>query len=426
MAKLDAARENAENAPRLYLLAIVWVFACADHAQGQDRPPQVRLTTVPAVVYTSTQETYYEPASNPPNGHTSSQNVTWMFHLVLESTDTRPLRVEEAEATFTVGGDTLWRQAYSRAYLERMEWVKGKYRLTTEHYLERFMFGVEERVTPDLPPGGTISWLRIAFAQPWFARADRVHLRLRLSDPSGRDYTVEQVVPLVSRPQRTRLRLPFTGTWLVVKGSDLAPITHRWTGLNGLTTFGWDFMKLGEDGALYKGSGRQPADRYSYGAAALAPADGRVVHMRNDIDDYAGSPPRTVLEKDGDVFSGNLVVLDHGHQEFTLICHLEKGSVAVKVGDRVTQGQPLGRVGELGILHMNVMDGGEWLKANGLPALISDFERVLPAGDAQTVALGNPATGWMVRPREQRPVSASHLNQGDEIILRLLLAAKAF
>jgi hypothetical protein len=410
----------------LYGLAIVCALARTGHAQAQDPGAQVRLTTVPAVVYTSTQDTYHEPASNPPNGHTSSQNVTWMFHLVLESRDRRPLRVEEAEATFSVDGDTLLRQAYSRAYLERMEWVKGKYALTTEHYLEHFMFGREERTTPDLPPGGAISWLRIAFAQPWFARADRVHLRLTMSDPSGREHTSTHLVPLVSRPQRARLRLPFTGTWLVVKGSDLAPITHRWTGLNGLTTFGWDFMKLGEDGALYKGTGRRPTDRYSYGAAALAPAAGRVVHMRNDIDDYGGSPPRAVLEKDGDVFSGNLVVLDHGNQEFTLICHLQKGSVAVNVGDRVKEGQPLGRVGELGILHMNVMDGGEWLKANGLPGLISDFERVLPVGDAQPVPLGNPVTGWMVRPRESRPVSAAHLSQTDDIYPRLLLAAKAF
>jgi hypothetical protein len=401
---MRAARLSARVS--VFGLAIAWALARPGHAQVPGAPAEVRITTLPSVVYTSTQETFFEPASNPPNGHMSSQNVTWMFHLVLESTDRRPLRVEEVEATFSANGATLWRQSYSRPYLERMEWVKGKYSLTTEHYLDRFMFGGEERATPDLSPGGAVSWLRIAFAQPWFARADRVDMRLRMSDPSGREHAVAHVVPLLSRPQRARLRLPFTGTWLVVKGSDLAPITHRWTGLNGLTTFGWDFMKLGEDGALYKGRRRQPADRHSFGATALAPADGRVVHMRNDIDDYGGSPPRAVLEKDGDVFSGNLVVLDHGHQEFTLISHLEKGSVAVKVGEYVKEGHALGRVGEQGILHMNVMDGGEWLKANGLPALISDFDRVLPAGAAQPIPLGNPVTGWMVRSRESRPISA--------------------
>ena len=411
----------------LHHRATVWLCALVPGlVHAQDSPPQVRITTVPAVVYTSTQEAYVEASSSPPTAHTSSQNLTWMFHLVLESSETVPLRVEEVEAAFTVDGAPLWRQSYSRAYLERMEWVKGKFSLTTQHYLDHFMFGREEPAAPDLPAQGAISWLRIAFAQPWFARANRLDFRFRMSSPSGASRDLFHRVPLVTRTQRVTLRLPFTGTWLVVKGSDLAPITHRWTGLNGLTTYGWDFMKIGDDGALYKGSGREPRDRYSYGAAALAPADGRVVHTRNDIEDYGGSPPRAVLEKDGDVFSGNLVVLDHGQQEFTLICHLEKGSVTVKAGDHVKAGQPLGRVGELGILHMNVMDGGEWLKANGLPGLISDFERVVPVGAVQPFALGNPVTGWMVRSREPRPVSAASREQLDQTITRLMLAARAF
>ena len=132
--------------------------------------------------------------------------------------------------------------------------------------------------------------------------------------------------------------------------------------------------------------------------------------MRNDIDDYGGKPPRDVLEKDGDVFSGNLVVLDHGQQEFTLTCHLQKGSVAVKVGDQVKAGQSLGRVGELGILHINLMDGGQWLKANGLPGLFSDFERVVSVGSPQKIALGNPVTGWMVR---SAPAESSLSNAGS-------------
>jgi hypothetical protein len=91
---MAAARLGA----RVSLSGVVILYALvrAGHAQPPDAGAQVRITTVPAVVYTSTQETFFEPASTPPNGHASSQNVTWMFHLVLESTDQRPLRVEEA------------------------------------------------------------------------------------------------------------------------------------------------------------------------------------------------------------------------------------------------------------------------------------------------------------------------------------------
>jgi CubicO group peptidase (beta-lactamase class C family) len=387
------------------VLAIV-LTALNGQAGEQETGPKVRITTVPAVVYTSTQGVYLDASGKAPTAYAAPQNLTWMFHLVFESTDRQTLRIEEVEATFSGSGTRLWRQSYSRAYLERMEWVAGAYSLTTKYFLDHVMFGREEKATPDLAPGAAISWVRAAFAQPWFARADRVDLRFTFGTETGAKHTLTHTVPLVSRTQEVRLRMPFTGTWLVVKGSDLAPITHRWTGLNGLTTYGWDFMKLGEDGALYKGTGRAPTDRYSYGADVLAPAEGRVVHVRNDIDDYGGNPPRDVLEKDGDVFSGNLVVLDHGNREFTLTCHLQKGSVLVKVGYHVRAGQPLGKIGELGILHLNVMDGGEWLKANGLPALVSDFERVLPVGDPQPIALGNPVTGWMVRPLDSRATTS--------------------
>jgi hypothetical protein len=380
----------------------VWAAVLVLLAQAPARPaaddlPDVRITTVPAVVYAAVEGAYVDPAVRDPSALWASQNLTWMFHLTFESHHPRPLRVEEVTAAFTQEGAPLWAQSFSRAYLERLEWVAGIYALTTQYYLEHVMFGRETSASPEVPAGGAVSWVRIPFAQPWFASADKVELRLKVSEPAGRVFTLTHAVPLARHAQRVKLRLPFAGTWLVVKGSDLAPVSHRWTGLNGLTTFGWDFTKLGEDGALYKGSGRTPADRHSYGAPALAPADGRVVHVRNDIDDYGGQPPREVLEKDGDVFSGNLVVLDHGNQEFTLTCHLQKGSVEVKVGEQVQAGQVLGHVGEQGILHLNLMDGGDWLKARGLPGMVTDFERVLPVGPPQRIAQGNPVTGWMVR-----------------------------
>jgi hypothetical protein len=125
-----------------------------------------------------------------------------------------------------------------------------------------------------------------------------------------------------------------------------------------------------------------------------------VVHVRNDIPEQDGPPERAVLERDGDVFAGNLVVIDHGSGEYTLTCHLLPGSVEVQVGEQVEAGQVLGRVGEQGILHFNLMNKAEWLEADGLPALFTDFERLLPAGEPRAVDQGNPVTGWMVRSTE--------------------------
>ena len=110
-----------------------------------------------------------------------------------------------------------------------------------------------------------------------------------------------------------------------------------------------------------------------------------------------------MLEKDGDVFSGNLGVLDHGNGEFSLTCHMRGGTVPIKVGDEVKAGQLLGRVGNSGLsqiphIHFNLMDGEQWLEAKGLPALFSNFERIRFAGEPITIELGNPMTWWLVRP----------------------------
>lgn len=45
---------------------------------------------------------------------------------------------------------------------------------------------------------------------------------------------------------------------------------------------------------------------------------------------------------------GNGVVIDHGSGWETQYCHLKRGSVAVKPGDRVARGQPIGAVGASG------------------------------------------------------------------------------
>ncbi len=70
----------------------------------------------------------------------------------------------------------------------------------------------------------------------------------------------------------------------------------------------------------------------------FAPADGVVTVVKNDYatTDLTGSS------------YGNYVRIDHGNGICTLMAHLKQGSVSVKVGDRVTQGQQVGNMGNTG------------------------------------------------------------------------------
>ena len=79
------------------------------------------------------------------------------------------------------------------------------------------------------------------------------------------------------------------------------------------------------------------------GVEVLAAASGRVIGMRNDMDDVSirTAGKAAIAGKE----CGNGALIDHGSGWATQYCHLAKGSVRLKVGDTVTTGQPIGLVG---------------------------------------------------------------------------------
>ena len=47
-------------------------------------------------------------------------------------------------------------------------------------------------------------------------------------------------------------------------------------------------------------------------------------------------------------YAGNCVIIDHGNSEYSVMMHMQQGSVTVKAGDRVVTGQVIGRLGNSG------------------------------------------------------------------------------
>lgn len=79
------------------------------------------------------------------------------------------------------------------------------------------------------------------------------------------------------------------------------------------------------------------------GVAVLAAAPGVVEAVRDGMKDvnFRNIDPKSIAKRE----CGNGVLLDHGNGWTTQYCHLRRGSVAVKRGQRVTAGQTLGQVG---------------------------------------------------------------------------------
>ena len=76
---------------------------------------------------------------------------------------------------------------------------------------------------------------------------------------------------------------------------------------------------------------------------------------------------------------GNVVIIDHGNNQFGYYAHLKPNSVTVRVGNRVRAGDAIGEVGNSGDspepnLHFHVMSGVDAAEADGIPILFESWK----------------------------------------------------
>jgi hypothetical protein len=197
-------------------------------------------------------------------------------------------------------------------------------------------------------------------------------------------------------PQRTTLHLPFTGAWGVIQGKD-SQGTH-----SGYAAYALDFVpaepnpdKLDE--AAFRRRKRL-TDHPCYGRPVLAPAAGRVVWAHDGERELL--PFREAKKRE----AGNFVILEHAPDEFTEFRHLQRGSVAVKVGATVARGQLIGRCGNSGNavtphLHFAVL--GSYRPIATRPFRLSGYE-VMVAPNVWRPGGGELVQGQIVRPAPSR------------------------
>ena len=137
--------------------------------------------------------------------------------------------------------------------------------------------------------------------------------------------------------------------------------------------YAYDFIKP------HKENGERLTDYEAFGSEVIASADGTICQVIN------GSVDVGIGERDNDVLPGNMVVIDHGNGEWSMLCHFKRNSIIVFEKDKVKQGDVLGLCGNTGNtsephIHYQLQDAALLIKAKGLPA---KFKKILVDGKVE-------------------------------------------
>ena len=205
------------------------------------------------------------------------------------------------------------------------------------------------------------------------------------------------------RPSRVMFRLPLDG-----------PVTVAWGGADSAVNYHvflpdqrWAYdLLVAREGESFRGDGTELDDYYGYRLPVLAPASGVVFAAHDGEPDVAIGARRWGLAG-----LGNHVGIEVAPDEYLFIGHLQPGSVRVQVGDHVTVGQRLGKVGSSGNssephVHLHLQDTPRPYFGEGIPFY---FHRYSHAG--RVVERGMPEGG------------RSRRRYAGELIVNLPLAA---
>ena len=141
-----------------------------------------------------------------------------------------------------------------------------------------------------------------------------------------------------------------------------------------------DWVKLGPDGNSFHGDPKDNRNYYAYRTQIHAVGDGRIVSALDGIPENVPNSPTMAVTITLANIAGNSVIEDLGGGRYALYAHLIPGTVRVKPGDRVKDGQLLGLLGNSGNssephLHFQISNSPLPLGGEGEPFLLNKFVR---------------------------------------------------
>ena len=224
---------------------------------------------------------------------------------------------------------------------------------------------------------------------------------LRTEDGRTR-YRSEIVVSPVVYETKTQLILPVKGRVLVWDGHDYQshhrrfdytrpPFLERGNKTN-YQRYGYDFVVVNDQGLMhpaqssagdewYPGKSDTNEDYYGFSVPIYAAGNGRVAALHDGEPDNRSFNPAELATRET-AGGGNYVVIDHLNGEYSWFGHLKQGSVRVKIGQQVKQGEIIGQMGASGDslfphLHYELRTGVGAKQVEGLPSYFTNFRRLL-------------------------------------------------
>ena len=306
--------------------------------------------------------------------------------VTLDSLEIQAVHGGQAVQTVVIPAADLEKSAKRLSALD----AQGVLKLYDMHFqTSRYLEGIKIASGRTLSPGTAL----IVFGKPLLLLglpSDGLTIVARGQDADGRAVEAHASLKVEDHHSPNAYTFPLAGTWYVGAGPNLHS-HHRWATME---EFAFDLVALGGDGKTHKGDGSHLDDYYSYGRDVLVVADGVVVEVATEAteanerlrradeseEDYE---KRTVmaqnelLAKSYKAPIGNYVVIRHAGGEFSHYAHLKQGSVKVKAGDAVKQGQPIGQLGHTGNttephLHFQLTDGPDPMYSRGVPITFKD------------------------------------------------------